>query len=84
MYFGFAPIVNFQPKTRAKTLDVIRTIGVERLVLETDHDDVTELHTSLDQGVELIATALQMAPDDVIRRTNINVRELYNLTTTAR
>merc|ERR1711865_409285 len=82
VYFGFAPIVNMQTTTRrAKTLDVIRTIGMERLVLETDHDDVTELHASLDQGIELIATALQIAPEDVIRRTNINARELYNITT---
>ena len=81
VYFGFAPIVNFQTKTQAKTLDVIRTIGIQRLVLETDHDDVTQIQASLDQGVDLIAAALQMAPEDVIRRTNRNVRELYNLTT---
>jgi Tat protein secretion system quality control protein TatD with DNase activity len=33
VYFGFAPILNF---ASPKTIEVLRTVGLERLVLETE------------------------------------------------
>jgi Tat protein secretion system quality control protein TatD with DNase activity len=76
VYFGFAPIINF---TSGKTMDVIRTVGLHRLVLETDLEDWQQIPSSMTCGIEMIARALDVTPKELIAATNTNVRNLYNL-----
>ncbi|KAL3938642.1 MAG: hypothetical protein SGARI_001662 [Bacillariaceae sp.] len=76
VYFGFAPVVNFQSP---KTFDVIREIGLDRLVLETDHEDVRKVSQSMKMGIAEIAKALDVTEAELIRATNENVRDLYGL-----
>jgi TatD DNase family protein len=75
-YFGFAPIINFQSP---KTMEVIRTVGLERLVLETDHEDVRNVPSSMALGIKEISKALDVTEEILIRKTNENVRDLYGL-----
>jgi TatD DNase family protein len=76
LYFGFAPIVNF---CSPKTLEVIRTVGLERLVLETDHEDAARVPSSMEQGLHVISEALGVTQEELIARTNQNVQDLYGL-----
>lgn len=76
VYFGFAPIINFRSK---KTADVIRKVGIERLVLETDHEDAARVPSSMQQCIEFLASTLDMEKEDVIEQTTKNAFELYNL-----
>ena len=74
--FGFAPIVNFQSP---KTIQVIQEVGLDRLVLETDHEDATLVVSSMDLAVEVISKALGVTEEELIRRTNLNVCQLYGI-----
>jgi Tat protein secretion system quality control protein TatD with DNase activity len=76
IYFGFAPIVNFQSP---KTVEVIQAVGLDRLVLETDHEDVRRIGPSMKVAVECIADALSISHEELIQATNENVKKLYNL-----
>ncbi|CAB9504654.1 TatD DNase domain containing [Seminavis robusta] len=76
VYFGFAPIINFRSP---KTLNVIQKVGIERLVLETDHEDAARVPTSMEQGIEIIAAALEMGTQQVVDQTTANAMDLYNL-----
>jgi Tat protein secretion system quality control protein TatD with DNase activity len=76
VYFGFAPIINFRSP---KTATVVRTVGIERLVLETDHEDAALVHTSMKLGIKCIASALGIPEQEVIERTTANAFDLYNL-----
>lgn len=75
-YFGFAPAVNFRSP---KTADVIRKVGIDRLVLETDHEDAALVPESLADGVRLIAEALNIDELEVVARTTANAFNLYGL-----
>lgn len=76
VYFGFAPVVNFRSP---KTASVIRKVGIERLVLETDHEDAALVHDSMEQGITFICDALQLGRQDVIKRTSRNAEDLYGI-----
>lgn len=76
VYFGFAPICNFRSP---KTAEVIRKVGIARLVLETDHEDATLVVESMCHGISLIAEALNETEETIIERTNQNAFELYGL-----
>ena len=76
VYFGFAPIINFRSP---KTADVIRKVGIDRLVLETDHEDASLVPGSMEQCIEYLASALDMEEQEVIERTTANAFDLYNL-----
>jgi TatD DNase family protein len=76
IYFGFAPIVNFQSP---KTIEVIQAVGLDRLVLETDHEDLMRVGPSMKAAVEYIADALSISQEELIEATNENVKELYDL-----
>jgi TatD DNase family protein len=76
VYFGFAPIINFDSK---KTCDVVRAVGLDRLVLETDHEDVQKVPASMAQGVKEISQALDVSPEQLIQATNKNVQDLYGI-----
>ena len=75
-FFGFAPIINFESH---KTTDVIKTVGLDRLVLETDHEDAARVESSMKMGVRVIAEALSISEEELIRVTNSNARELYQI-----
>lgn len=76
VYFGFAPVVNFRSP---KTFDVIRKVGLEKLVLETDHEDAARVPESMAKGIELIAEALGESQEMVIEQTTKNAFDLYGL-----
>ena len=76
LYFGFAPIINF---SSPKTLEVIKTVGLDRLVLETDHEDAAKVPPSMDMGVQVLSEIFGIEPSELISRTNQNARDLYRL-----
>lgn len=75
-YFGFAPVINFRSP---KTFDVIRHVGLDRLVLETDHEDASQVPESIESGIRLLAEALDESQETIVERTTANAFELYNL-----
>jgi Tat protein secretion system quality control protein TatD with DNase activity len=75
-YFGFAPCVNFRSP---KTVEIIRYIGISRLLLETDLEDVSLISNSINDGIQYIATALDLDTTTVIEQTTKNAMEFYNL-----
>jgi len=76
VYFGFAPIINFRSP---KTADVVRRCGIERLVLETDHEDAACVPDSIEQCIQFLATTLDLNEREVIERTTANSYDLYGL-----
>jgi TatD DNase family protein len=76
VYFGFAPIVNF---ASPKTIEVVRTVGLERLVLETDHEDAARVPASMELGIQVLAEALEITREELILQTNRNAQDLYGL-----
>lgn len=84
VYFGFAPLINFNNKNLSsppstKTMKVIREVGIHRLVLETDHEDVLNIKPSMKIGIDMISNVLNVTPEELIRITNNNVNDLYNI-----
>jgi Tat protein secretion system quality control protein TatD with DNase activity len=75
-YFGFAPVVNFRSP---KTADVIRKVGIDRLVLETDHEDAAFVPESLMDGIRLLANSLNMEEGQVVEQTTANAFDFYGL-----
>lgn len=57
----------------------MQKIGLERLVLETDHEDASLVSDSLRQGIAFIAEALKVDEATVIETTTQNAYELYCL-----
>jgi TatD DNase family protein len=78
-YFGFAPVVNFRsPKTPA----ILRAVGLERIVLETDVEEMEEVAPHLQAGLAYIAEALGVDSAVVLEQTTRNAMRLYNIATT--
>jgi len=75
VYFGFAPLINFESK---KTLEVIQAVGLERLVLETDHEEAARVTSSMATGLKVISQILGVSPEELIRQTNLNAQDLYS------
>ena len=75
VYFGFAPPVNFQSP---KTASVIRAVGLDRLVLETDREDIRNIGPDMEAGISWISEVLEVTKDELVLKTNKNARELYN------
>lgn len=76
VYFGFAPIINFRSP---KTAEVIRKVGIERLVLESDHEDAAQVPDSIEKCIDFLATTLEMEKREVIELTTANAFDLYGL-----
>ena len=76
VYFGFAPIINMRSP---KTADVIRKVGIERLVLESDHEDASLVPGSIETCIKFLASTLDMEEREVIERTTANAFDLYGL-----
>jgi Tat protein secretion system quality control protein TatD with DNase activity len=70
------PIPDFRSP---KTLQVIRHIGIERLVLESDHEDAVLVPDSMEAGIDYLAEALQVNRDTLVERTTRNALQFYNL-----
>ncbi|OEU07069.1 hypothetical protein FRACYDRAFT_252180 [Fragilariopsis cylindrus CCMP1102] len=79
VYFGFAPVINLNVHSCSKTIDVIRAVGIHRLVLETDHEDIQNIQSSMERGIDIISNALDCTPAELIRITNNNINDLYNI-----
>lgn len=75
-YFGFAPVVNFRAP---KTADVVRQVGLARLVLETDHEDAALVQDSLEAGIHFLAKALDVDCETVVDWTTANAYAMYNI-----
>jgi TatD DNase family protein len=76
VYFGFAPVVNFRsPKTAA----VIRKVGLERLVLETDHEDAACIPKSMEECIRYLSEALEVDEAVIVQQTTANAFDLYGL-----
>lgn len=76
VYFGFAPVVNFRSM---KTSSIVRKVGLERLVLETDHEDAARVPQSIQDGIQFISEALETDEATVIAHTTANAFDLYGL-----
>ncbi len=74
LFFGFAPVINFDSH---KTVQVIQEVGLDRLVLETDHEDAALVASSMELGLQVISKALEVSEDFLIQQTNHNVCRLY-------
>lgn len=75
-YFGFAPVINFRSP---KTAEVVRRVGIERLLLETDHEEAVFVPESLQEGVQFYAEALGLDKSEVVERTTANAYEFYGI-----
>lgn len=76
VYFGFAPVVNFRSP---KTAELMRRIGIDRLLLETDHEDAALVHQSLKDSLSYLADALCLTEDMVIKATTTNAFRFYGI-----
>ncbi len=77
VYFGFAPPVNFRSP---KTASVIEAVGIERLVLETDREDIRNIGPDMEAGVAWISEVLGITEEELVLATNKNARDLYGCT----
>jgi Tat protein secretion system quality control protein TatD with DNase activity len=76
VYFGFAPVVNFRSP---RTAEIVRKVGIDRLVLETDHEDAACVPESIQACVRFLSETLEMDEQEVIDRTTANAFDLYGL-----
>jgi Tat protein secretion system quality control protein TatD with DNase activity len=76
LYFGFAPVINFRSP---KTANVIQKVGLDRLVLETDHEDATFVPEAMILGIDLLSKVFNVPPEQVIAQTTANAMELYGI-----
>jgi Tat protein secretion system quality control protein TatD with DNase activity len=76
VYFGFAPCVNFRSP---KTAEIVRKVGIERLVIETDHEDAACVPESIVEGIRFLSETLEMKEQEIIDRTTANAFDLYGL-----
>eukprot|EP00566_Odontella_aurita_P014919 CAMPEP_0113570970 /NCGR_PEP_ID=MMETSP0015_2-20120614/25290_1 /TAXON_ID=2838 /ORGANISM="Odontella" /LENGTH=341 /DNA_ID=CAMNT_0000473861 /DNA_START=271 /DNA_END=1297 /DNA_ORIENTATION=- /assembly_acc=CAM_ASM_000160 len=72
---GFAPIINFRSP---KTADVIRKVGIDRLVLESDRENYILVKNDLAANANYIAEALEMDPSK-IEKTSENAFRFYGI-----
>ena len=76
IYFGFAPVINFRSP---KTANVVRKVGLSRLVLETDHEDASRVSKSMIQGIEYLSEVLDVTQTELITQTTKNSYKLYGI-----
>jgi len=78
VYFGFAPVINFRSP---KTADLVRKVGIRRLLLETDHEDASRVQQSIEECIGFYSDALQISEDEVVRHTTKNAFDFYGIVT---
>ena len=75
VYFGFAPAIpNFYAP---KTANIMKQIGLQRLLLETDLEDASRVWDDLIHCVEGIANALEIDVTEVADQTYTNAECFY-------
>ena len=57
----------------------MQKVGLDRLVLETDHEDAAFVQESMRQGISYIAETLNVDETTVIETTTRNANALYGL-----
>jgi len=63
------------PKTKA----VAQKVGLERILLETDHEDASRVPDSVQQCIDFLADCFQATPETVVERTTKNAMDFYGL-----
>jgi Tat protein secretion system quality control protein TatD with DNase activity len=58
---------------------VIRAVGIDSLVLESDRENYMAVREDLEANAQFIANALNMSKDDVVQKTAANARRFYGL-----
>jgi len=76
VYFGFAPAITKSFYSN-KTPTIMKAIGIDQLLLETDLEDSTNALNDLMTGAEGLATALDMTVEDVATVTYQNAMRFY-------
>ena len=76
VYFGFAPTITKSYYSN-KTPTIMKAIGINQLLLETDLEDSTNALDDLMTGAEGLATALDMTVEDVATATCQNAIRFY-------
>ena len=76
--YGFAPCVNFRSP---KTAEVVRKIGIDSLVLESDRESYREVSGDLKANAEFIANVLDLSIEEVINKTTSNALKFYGVAT---
>jgi len=76
VFFGFAPVINFRSP---KTAEIVRKVGIDRLLLETDHEDAAYVLDSIREGIRFLSMALQLEEDVVIEKTTRHAPTFYGL-----
>ena len=76
LYFGFAPVINMRSP---KTADVVRKIGISRIVLETDLEDASYVSRDIVQSAKFVSEALDLPLDEVVINAWNNARRLYGI-----
>lgn len=76
VYYGFAPVINFRA---SKTAEVMRKVGVDRLVLETDLEDYTQVLSDLQENAEFVSDVFGLSVEKVLEKTWSNTLELYSV-----
>jgi Tat protein secretion system quality control protein TatD with DNase activity len=62
-----------------KTADVVRKVGLDRLVLESDHEDAQFVPKSIEDCVDFLASSLDVGEEEVIQQTTRNAFSFYGL-----
>lgn len=75
-YFGFASVINLRSP---KTLEVIRSIPDDRLLLESDLEDPTNVADSLNKMIEVIAACKGWDISTACRVTTENANRFYSI-----
>ena len=57
----------------------MQKVGLERMVLETDHEDAARVQSSMRQGIAYIAETFKVDEAEVIETTTKNALALYGL-----
>jgi Tat protein secretion system quality control protein TatD with DNase activity len=60
VYFGFAPVINFRSPN---TAEIVRKVGIERLLLETDHEDAACVPESIQECIRFLSETVSPAPE---------------------
>jgi len=74
-YFGFSHYVNEKSK---KTLDVLKAVPGDRLLLESDLEDPAQRESDLMKMAEIIARARSWTLEEVLDKTYENAERFYS------
>lgn len=64
-----------------KTADVARRVGLERILLETDHEDAALVLPSVESGIAFLADVFEVDRATVIDKTTNNAYQFYGVPT---